>query len=48
MAQLTDQVASNDAIQAPLTIIYQIGGATPGEASALLNFEIYAKQGIYY
>lgn len=34
-------------VSAPVTLIYQIGGVTAGEASALINFEYYAKFGIY-
>lgn len=47
MWQTMEQINMDPSVPAPVTLIYQIGGVTAGEASALINFEYYAKFGIY-
>lgn len=47
MWQTMQQINMDPEVPAPVTLIYQIGGVTAGEASALINFEYYAKFGIY-
>ncbi|CAL5993697.1 Conserved_hypothetical protein [Hexamita inflata] len=45
--QSNNDVFQDAKIVGPMTFIYQIGGISTGEASAVMNFEYYAKFGMF-